>query len=313
MAQTQQFFAVSSSVFGGVPGAIAGCTTIDSDNNDNGFLGCARGQNPGAGLHGSTAEAVARLLQCLGGGIGRANIVGHGDAGIVVTGTGDEAVDPDRYVAWWNQNFWEPHLRQLRGRVNSLSFWACHPGAEDAGADFLFNVAQVINAPAAGPTGFIYCGGGQPDLFLEPGAVWQVATPTQRPNPIPRPSRVFFRREAVDLQLNYGGQMETIPLDAVISVEFTPGKRANIAPLFSISDDNARSFLELVQFDEPFQPGGIPAALVTGRLVMTFVRNDQQEQREFIIYNQLLLQDTSAPDTFYYCHDGFRNALLIMR
>jgi hypothetical protein len=64
--QTFRFPSLNAFVFGDVAAALPGCTTIDRDNNDNGFLGCARGQNPGARLHGSTAESSGTIATVFG-------------------------------------------------------------------------------------------------------------------------------------------------------------------------------------------------------------------------------------------------------
>jgi hypothetical protein len=309
-AESRQSYGISASVFGGAPGAITGCTSIDSDRNDNGFLVCATGQNLGAGLHDSTAIAVYNLLQCLGVQRGKANLVGHGADGIIVTGSGDEISTYDKCIGLFNRSYWEPYLNQLRGKVSSLSLWACHPGTGQIGADFLFMLAQVVNVPVAGPTGFIYCGGGYPDLWLEPNSVWQVATPTNKPNPIAAPTP-YFQDLIMDIKLTENGQIMTMPLATVISVKYTPGKKLETPSTFSMADDKARDLVQLIRFDAPFQPGGIPAAIVTGRLSIIFERDGQRQEREFRIYNNRLLQDVVAPQTYYHVTEGFTQAFAI--
>ncbi|MBB1287374.1 hypothetical protein HRH25_23560 [Flavisolibacter sp. BT320] len=312
MEQKNITLSLNALAFGdAVTGALPGCTTIDADNNDNGFLPCARAQNPGAGTHGSTAQAIANLITCMGGGTGRPNIIGHGNEGLIVTGTGDETTDPDKYIYIANQSYWEPYVRQLRGRVSGLSLWACHPGTGATGADFLYNLARVINAPVAGPTGFVYCGGGPSDLYLEPGSVWQVATPTQRPNPINAPTP-FFRDLVMNLNLNFDQQYESIPVEKILNIEYIRGKTRDVAPLFSLAGNSAKDLVNLIQFDTPFNPGGIPAAVITGKLVVTFEHNNKQEQREFNVYNNRLIQDTTHTNTFYSCLEGFKDAVQML-
>jgi hypothetical protein len=309
------FFPIGVSVFGGKPDAINGCTTIHSATNDNGFLDCARSKNPSALAHDSTSRALNNLFDCSNGGVNSAHIVGHGSIGAVVTGTTSTASDHDWIISLEDLPIFKPLLEQLAGRVSSLTFWACYPGAAENGADFLFEMAKVVMAPVAGPTGVIYCN----DIlgfYLEGGATWQIATPNFRPPAIDPPGVDIFDGLHMKLKLNYEGQFRSIPLGDIVSVEFVSGM--SIDPDFkasedterkAFSDDEARSLLSLVKFDEPFQPGGVPAAMVTGRMTVGFRRDGQDEQREFIVYNDLLLQDRSALDTFYRCHNSFRDAI----
>lgn len=105
-----------------------------------------------------------------------------------------------------------------------------------------------------------------------------------------------------------------ISINDVVSVEFVrPTTQTNISATFTLSGDEAKGILQLVQFEEPYEPGGIPAAIVTGRLILTFTVGDRQESREFLVYNDRLLQDTASPETFYRATEGFRNALITLR
>jgi hypothetical protein len=313
------FFPIHSSVFGARPGAINGCTTIHSASNDNGFLKCARDKNPGSGLHDSTAEARANLLNCLGAGGESAHIIGHGSIGTIVTGSSNGVSDPNKIINLRCQPIWEPHLNQLKGKISSLTLWACHPGAGAAGAELLFRIAQVVEAPVAGPTGLIYCSENGPDLYLGDGVHWQIATPTVRPVAINPPDWFAFGEIIMELKLNYEGQLQTIQLDSVTSMEIT--RALSLDPDFTNSEEKAKGsvsgveamgLLQLVLFNKPFQPGGVPGAVVTGRITINFTRDNQQERRTFILYNDLLLQDTAAPGTFYHCHTSFGDALQML-
>jgi hypothetical protein len=310
---TKEQFPISMLAFGGTAGAIAGCTSIDAYPRDNGFLPCARAHNPRASGHGSTAEAIASLMRCIGAGTGTASLVGHGEAGIIGTGIGDGSVPgsvtPDKLISTRNRSYWEPYVRQLRGHATSLTLWACHPGAEDAGADFLYMLAGIINANVAGPTGFLYCSVQQSELWIEPGSVWQVATPSHRPNPIKRPT-LRLLDIPMEMVLNETPE-KRVPLDDILSVEFRPGFMAHTG--FRLMDADARDFLRLAQWDQPYQPGGVPAAMVSGILVVTFASAGRQETREFALYNHLLLEDLAARGTFYRCSDGFQSALMSLK
>lgn len=283
----------------GVSVAGSNCVAIDQTTTDNGFLNCARLGLPGASNHGSTAQAVTNLLACLGAPTGNANLVGHGNDGIIVTGTGQNANDPDKYMSLGNPFNWRLYVRQLRSHIYSFSLWACHPGTGDAGADFLYSIAQTVNCQVGGPTGFLYCQGGR--LWLEPNSVWQVATPTNRPTAIAAPTAHFMGYIEMELAIiGSEGKIRLVKLESVTEVVYVPAFGRSRTPTTLIGND-ARDLLSLVRFDAPFQPGGQPAALVTGVLTVRF----GEETREFNIFNDRLLQDRSNPTLFYQATAGF--------
>src|SRR6185312_9089398 len=160
---------------------IEGCTTIDAGPDP--ALDCARQGNPGAAPGHSTAEAVHGLPNCLGPSRRRASMVGHGTEGIITTGAGQSGNDSNSYIGLLNQPDWQPHVSRLNALVDRLSLWACYAGAGEKGAQFLHNVARVVDGAVAGPNGLVCCENGT--LYLETDSTWQVATPSHRPRPIP--------------------------------------------------------------------------------------------------------------------------------
>jgi hypothetical protein len=116
----------------------------------------------------------------------------------------------------------------------------------------------------------------------------------------------------MDMLLNDVGGPRKVPLSSVVSVEYTPTFLPSLSPqTIALAGNDASSLLNLIQFDNPYQPGGIPAAMVTGVLRVTFGPDGGgQETREFNVYNYRLLQDTASPDTFYFCTPALREALL---
>src|SRR5277367_1281161 len=106
------------------------CWSIDQTSKaagdaDNGFLDCARSHTPGYGSHGATAQCVNNLSGCFGAGAGIANIVGHGNDGLIVTGQGQSPSDPNKFITTWNQNLWGPLVRALKGKASTIKLWAC--------------------------------------------------------------------------------------------------------------------------------------------------------------------------------------------
>lgn len=292
-------------------GAVGGCTTIDSFPNDNGFLACARAGNPGAAGHGSTVEAVNNLFNCTTGGRQACNMVGHGNDGIIVTGTGQSAEDPNRYVSAFNQANWQPHFSRLRDRMANLVLWACHPGTGNAGADLLYALARVTGVNVAGPTGFLYCSNGQ--FSLEANSTWQVATPTQRPNPIQAPTP-HLEVMAMQVRIRHQGQTLDLDLDSVLNATYTQLASApsSAAASIAVAGEHAKSLAATIRWDQPFTPPGIPAAIATGRLKVTFRVGGSDVEKSFLVYNNRLLQDEGEKDQFYRATEAFREAVLLL-
>lgn len=165
-----------------------GCVVIDATSPD-GYLDNARAGNPLAGAIRDVAEAVRNLAACAtpSHGSSPASIVGHGTEGLIAVGCGLSPA-PGQELSLETATQWTPQLAQLKGLVSSLALYGVQVGAGQNGADLLFQIAQVIDAPVYGPTGLLYCDS-HGNFMLEPGAVWQMATPTQRPAPIDPPMR----------------------------------------------------------------------------------------------------------------------------
>lgn len=282
-----------------------GCWTIDytSGAGDNGFLDCARAKTPGAASHASTAAAVSNLLSCVSAkttGVKKwAHIVGHANDGLIVTGTGQSASDPLKFIAWWNQNKWQAELAKLKGRVELLRLWGCHPGTGQEGADLLYALMQVTGATCMGPTGFLYCNTAS-GFSLEAGSTWQVASPGQpKPNPISAPTPHF---EMAYDKLLLGSDQQPVGLDEIDEVEVlnAAGNR-----ILRLEAGHHRDVLQLVEFSRPMAVAGVPAALVTGKVILS-VRGTK---RSFTIYNNRLARDDSASENYYRVHESFAKVL----
>ena len=299
-------------------GSLEGCWTIDhtSGAGDNGFLDCARARFPTAGSHDSTASAVTNILNCFSAGVAKAgsasvkkwaNFVGHGNDGIIVTGTGQDVNDITKYVSWFNRSTWGPEMRRLNGSAQIIKLWACHPGTAQDGADLLFDLMQETNAICMGPTGFLTCGSN--GLELEANSTWQVATPGQpKPAPIAAPTPHFVL-DYPNLELSTQGRPHMLPMQSVISVEIISrrGQRVLLA-----SAQDAMDFLRLVDFTAPFELNGSLAAIPSGTLILTF-RDDKgaEHRREFLIYNNRLLQDQTDKKVYYRCSESFGRVFTI--
>jgi hypothetical protein len=293
----------------GLVAPISGCTTIDTASKppaDNGYLDCARAGNPGAGRDSSTGEAADSLLVCLKT-VGVANIVGHGDAGIISTGAGQLPGNHDNNIEYNFDSYWAPYLRKLRNRINYLYLWGCHTGATKDGAAFVTQVAEVVNAAVAAPTGLVFCKDG--DMTLEAGSTWQVGTPFAQPTAIEPP--MPEKKEIYWIMLNQDGKKREVALKNVSKVEYVFSQRTKNRIV--LSGKEAMAFLQLVRFDQPIQIPGSLGAKVSGWLEITFTSGMKgakaEEMRKFVVYNNLILQDLNHLNTYYRCTEGFANAV----
>ena len=95
---------------------------------------------------------------------------------------------------------------------------------------------------------------------------------------------------------------------------FTLDAQGEKSQAFRLADNDARQFLQLVNFATPLKPGGLPGALVTGILAITFTEDrGAASERQFCIYNNELLQDLSFPDTYYRAAPEFASAVYVLR
>ena len=183
---------------------VGAVNTVSSgpDNGANNNLACGLWNSM---RHSTTQQAIQNFfsrmsttipkssdsdLEILAKGVGQLNICGHGTDGQFSTGCGQNGqIDYQRNImATWNENSWGFELQKLKGQnFTILTFWSCHTGAGQEGADFLYAVANRIGLPARANTGWLYSNS-RCRIWRENGAQWQVATPGSRPPPIDAPS-----------------------------------------------------------------------------------------------------------------------------
>jgi len=276
------------------------CTSVDSGADSNGLLNCARRYHGGPGHeHGTFASAVQNLLACAGGaGTGDAGIVGHGYDGRICTGAGDADpedstanVDPATFLSLKNQAWWSDAIASLRGRIAKLVLIGCHTGTGPRGADFLFEIATLIDAPCRAPIGWVYCNDKQ-DLDVE-GGLWQEATPTQKPPALRAPSPYIPPLMAPASHI--------VGFDAarVVHLELRRSMNLVLPAAISWSGTALADAMRFIEFDKPFTPPGPPAACLTGTLVLVSQVDGVEQRRAFAVYNNRLVQDLANPQIYY--------------
>jgi hypothetical protein len=224
-------------------------------------------------------------------------IVGHGNEGIITTGAG-QAKDPpvNTYISIFNDFDWRPKLQRLAGHFQPLTLLACNPGAGINGAEFLYEVAKAANCTVTAPTGKVWGSGA-----VEPGSVMQTATPTQLPAPIEPPSPPDSAFLEFKLATESGEFVEFGPDSIIVNKLTLLGTiQSRDARERTVGRSQSERLVSQVAFGEPYQPGGVPLAMLTGYLDVTFkLPGGQNSARRFAIYNDSLLHDLSVPTTFY--------------
>ncbi len=278
-----------------------GCITVDKTKAPKGstlYIARKRYKSPPNGRHLSRTAAITNVQNCLAAGNKVVTLVGHGDQGLILTGSGDVfTTDTTKFIGLSNSADWTPELSAIANQLTSLTLLSCDTGAGLAGANFLKQLATTLNVTVQAPTGQVYFPSATSDPFLEECATWQKATPGVLPDAIALPrvsqpdsfmttlilrgvARVAIA-DVVSLQL-----YETISVESPL-IQSWSGREAQVAATY-------------VEFDRPFEPGGVPAAIVTGMLVLTFKGATGNEQRSFRVYNRRLVQDMTYEETFYY-------------
>ena len=287
---------------------------------DNGANNCIAAAFPEPGRHSTTNQALSNLVSGLGFvaekdednalGLREPFICGHGNEGSFETGSGQGNRDTNtQLVLTWNQSSWQPEFERLRGRSFAiLSIISCHTGAGEDGADLLHAIAQIVGRPVRGRTGFTYCGGA--NITFEANSTWQTATPETRPAPIAAPTPHFGTlEESVSMLIRDENGYKEIPLQSIQSVVVSraPQFSHNQAGQVSLDSNSGKDLLRLVDFNHPFYPGGVPTAFVTGLLSLTYIDSESsQATKDFVIYNDRLIQDKEFSDAYYYVAPSFK-------
>lgn len=295
-----------------------------SNSKDNGALEYARQfwcrlSSDGlvnGGINSSTAEAVITLDNILyslpNADQTRAVIVGHGQPGLISTGGGMRPTRFFEYIAVGNQPDWSSEFHGL-SHINELYLWGCHVGAGDAGADLLFHVAQVLNCSVWGYSGLV-CIGPDGPAYEQGGNIWQMATSTQRPTPIHPPLRFQRRSKMDDIVIKSEKGMERFSAASTIQVTYQePRGQSTWGTGFTMQGKEAEGLLQLIDFAHPYYLCP-PMAIVTGKLTLAVKGNSHspEVEREYIVYNDLLLGDSHFKDVYYDLASSFKATVRIL-
>lgn len=274
---------------------VSDCLTIDTQTNSI-ALSNAQQAFRQAASHGNTASAVRNLLKCMKGNrpAGTVMIIGIGAEGRINTGP-NNAVNPNEHISIESIDNWTPVLSQLKGKITEIVFCSCNTGKD--GTQLLQAVADITGARASAFTGLIFvdAAGG---IDCRGRGEWIHIDPSSLVRPTPEAD--------MQVKLKFDDGYRSGPVNDSSKVSYFVGASETSV---SLDGADALRLFRLVEFDGPFETKGWPLAMVTGRLNIDFGVFDEVWKRNFVIYNDLLLQDESFLETFYEASDEFSEAL----
>lgn len=284
------------------PSGIGAKNTISNgpDNGANNLLASHFWQPK---RHSSTQGAADNGLTLLGAiegmSTGELNIGGHGNEGLLETGTGQNGpFDSKKMILTWNEYDWGPSLDQIKNSsVTQITIWSCHTGAGQDGADLLFGMAKRCGRAVRAGTGFLYSNDKQ--TWWEAGSVWQVATPTNRPVPIPAPSPHLSMQAT--LLFDVGGK--DVPVTDVQTIEIsTILGNAKAASPKMLTGASAQNLVASLFLPQALEMSAEVMALLTAQLVLTFTDGSLAN---FDVFNDRLAVDRVS-QTAYYLTPGLQ-------
>lgn len=282
---------------------------------DNGANNCMASKMWQAARHSTTKQAVDNLLAKIPAriavaGQGNCWIGGHGNEGLLETGCGQGSGDyKTQYVMTWNEAYWGPEFDRLKNKNFIMTYiFSCHTGAGDQGADVLWQLAKRTGRPAAGRTGFTYCGN---SITFEGGSVWQVATPDARPTPIKAPTEhLTIMSRATTILIPQGGVLRPLEPADIRSVSIRRrGMDGRMGPSSNVSrsDQRYEILLSTLFVYGPARLPGDPTAMMTA--TVTIVTRGGTVTAE--IYNDRLVRFEGTDIAYYAASDvaGMLSAL----
>jgi hypothetical protein len=291
------------------PFQLGGGVTIDTATGqyDNGFLACARTGWPNPKSDSTFIQAATNLASYQLVNPKKSRLIvntkmlvlaGHGNTGIISTGDGMLPRSAQGYISSSTYSAWAPSFANINGHGIFLTLCGCDCGGGVAGAQFLYQLATLLNMPVQGRTGLVYLACPGAIISYENGSVWQVAQPGVLPNPINPPSGSIRAVLPSKVWLKDTGE---IPISSVESVAVvTPNGRT-----LGLSHERSMSLVQMANLDEPLIARGNPAAHLTGKIIMVVKNRRKTFQKIFFVYNDRLLRHEDDPTTYNRCAPSF--------
>jgi hypothetical protein len=183
-----------------------------------------------------------------------------------------------------------------------LTLIGCDVGANDPGATLLYEMAQLIGKPVRARTGLVF-DNTNGDFSFEANSQWQIATPSSRPNPIPRPAYdIFLADDDLRILLSNG---EQFTIEDVASIVYR--RPSTQAPVLISDIKEIANFLSFVDWLHPLPDIGVPSAMQTGSIKLTLKKHENQLVLR--IWNDRLIEISG---TFYFASSAFATYLRII-
>ena len=282
--------------------SLKGSVTVDITNTDNGFLDCSRKGSRQS--HATTDIAVSNLEAWVKPNTS-ATIIGHGNPGLIITGTGQSRPDRTKYIELANKIDWERILERLKPfKISNLYLFGCDTGAEQEGADLLFEISKIINADVVAPTGRILCD--RTHFTLEATATWQIATPHSKPDPIEAPRSPEYEYTKFNMFIRKKNYIIPIKKEQIIRFFF---KKPLQEEWTQLPDGLINEAIKLVDFSNPIDLRGIPSGLITEMFKIDFKDGDGTLEKEYHILNNRLAVDKEFPLLGYFCKSNITEGL----
>lgn len=278
------------------PAGIGAKNTISSgpDDGTNNLLASHFSQPK---RHATTQEATSNGLSIISlagaSSTGELNVGGHGNDGLLETGMGQSGpFDNGRIILNWNEYAWGPELDRIKASsVTQVSIWSCHTGAGQDGADLLFAMAKRCGRAVRAGTGFLYSNSDK--TWWENGSVWQVATPTNKPNPISAPSPHLNLTDPLRFEVN-GQEFEAADIDSIEVLLISLGASAFAAK--SLSDQAAQSAVASLFLPPALDLPAQVSAMKTASITLHFGKNGDLV---FDVYNDRLAVNQESKTAYY--------------
>jgi len=265
---------------------------------DNGFLQCVSEVLRPDYRHSATPEAFENLLRQPDSSA-IAVIAGHGEPGLICTGTGDSC-NENTDVDSSNENNWKGSARSLQGKFRNLLLLGCNIGAEQKGADLLYMMAQDTQMRVVASTGLIWCDRATSSVYPQSGARWQSAGPASKPSPLPRPVYTIAAAKANAIwSFKVSGEFRSVSPDAITVTAFQfigTGRRGEFRDL---DRTRALSLLRLIDLAHPFVTSAIPGGVITAKFAIEFAVGGRTVEKHFVIYNDEIVNDLDDRQVFY--------------
>lgn len=266
-----------------------------SNGPDNGAMNCNAAHFWNCMRHGTTVDMVNNLLSRLSTQTGNINVGAHGNSGLFETGIGQGSTyDGKKLITVWNSWEWESELSKLKDKGFAvLTIYSCDTGADDAGADLLFQMATILNRAVRARTGLTTCGRNGIGFA---GGTWQTAYPGVRPTPIPKAGFSMNSNYSLHSPIKITGVLEEILISSIVSIEIKKNTKSAPAIIHGIEAQNLSYFLFS---SSEIDFGGELMAIPTAMLQVSYKSKNTLKSVGFTIYNdRVLMCDNSTCGRF---------------